>query len=922
MSILPENEKLVSEIKLIISKSQRLSKLSSDEEYLFNALNELSGEVLKKMTDRYKNSSTPVNKLREEVLELLNRKRPTVNVLIVEELKDKLSKENNRVFVQYQKPYSLFYPFFVSEKPEIDTKEILKQLSLEITSKLSLTNIKVNIVDFNGSNNYGSDWVWLAIYNDSHPNQRTAKQFFIAIDQNGVLCSFYNRPDDSHIQQQFFLSEELSITSFIDFFYNHCEALISDIYNPQNVKYIGQIFKLSHGVNEITNDEYQLLLNNKKAIIYQYTPAMGVRKISQGDDFEQARIGDLFYLCRSNQKIELIGQFTGPVVPCEIARLGKEDWVERSYRIIAQAGQNNGYQGKQRKWWLPSFNSTFYAINSDELSEAEAELFKPFFNITINEIFAKATLNNVPEKSKPALADPKGYKTYDASAKPVLGLDKIITPVAELLRTMHQEPGQMFGIFGEWGRGKTFFVQHLCEKLGIDYESEQIKANKQHATFHFAKFHAWKYQDSEASWAYLYEVLVKAYYKHRNEAVWNESKGFRSIYYRFRKWKNEVRLLIRLNVIRNGYSDFVYVGLFFVVTILLAIVYDFRIPDNDKLSFVDHTWNLMSTKLGIVSLSIPTISLFRFIYKGYQLGGKGKQIVQRYTARKDFSKALGVQAEVQEEIIHLLKAWFPKKKSRNKKSNDKLILFVDDLDRCDKSKIVSLSDSLRVILEDPEIAQRLIVLLAVDEEKLKNAIANKYDLRPDEKGNYTDNDKKLINNYIDKLFIYAIKLHDLEPEEKEKILYNYTDNEDFKIESRKKEEQSDNSTNEASANTNESVGRNISTEIDNASEEKNEIMDNEKAIIFEEELKQILLHLQTEDVTPRKIRIIFYRFLLAKFVAFHHHIDLTPPLEDFLAEWVTRKSFYYDTEINFPKDLDFSKDEVAIKKILDTIIAY
>ena len=35
-----------------------------------------------------------------------------------------------------------------------------------------------------------------------------------------------------------------------------------------------------------------------------------------------------------------------------------------------------------------------------------------------------------------------------------------------------------------------------------------------------------------------------------------------------------------------------------------------------------------------------------------------------------------------------------------------VLIFVDDLDRCNEVKIIQLIDSLRVMLDDPEIAQK------------------------------------------------------------------------------------------------------------------------------------------------------------------------------------------------------------------------
>ena len=85
--------------------------------------------------------------------------------------------------------------------------------------------------------------------------------------------------------------------------------------------------------------------------------------------------------------------------------------------------------------------------------------------------------------------------------------------------------------------------------------------------------------------------------------------------------------------------------------------------------------------------------------------------------------------------------------------------------------MLSVVDSLRTILENKEICKRLIIVCAVDGERLKSAIATKY-----EGVEIIDtNDKKtaasqLAREQIDKLFISGIKLCKLSHDEKVEYL--------------------------------------------------------------------------------------------------------------------------------------------------------
>ncbi len=58
-----------------------------------------------------------------------------------------------------------------------------------------------------------------------------------------------------------------------------------------------------------------------------------------------------------------------------------------------------------------------------------------------------------------------------------------------------------------------------------------------------------------------------------------------------------------------------------------------------------------------VILTFGLFSLTRLVYKLYQIGKKGRRIVQKYTERPTYNHLLGVQAEIQNELKALLRAW-------------------------------------------------------------------------------------------------------------------------------------------------------------------------------------------------------------------------------------------------------------------------
>ena len=69
-----------------------------------------------------------------------------------------------------------------------------------------------------------------------------------------------------------------------------------------------KIWKLSHGKG-ITDEEYATALSKNIVMIDSNTNGMLGNQVTQAMNFKDAKKGDIFYLCRSNEKIELLAEF-------------------------------------------------------------------------------------------------------------------------------------------------------------------------------------------------------------------------------------------------------------------------------------------------------------------------------------------------------------------------------------------------------------------------------------------------------------------------------------------------------------------------------------------------------------------------------------------------------------------------------------
>ncbi len=244
---------------------------------------------------------------------------------------------------------------------------------------------------------------------------------------------------------------------------------------------------------------------------------------------------------------------------------------------------------------------------------------------------------------------------------------------------------------------------------------------------------------------------------------------------------------------------------------------------------------------------------------------------------------MGLQSEIENELIVLLKTWIP-----NPNDDEKIVLFVDDIDRCNIEQVIDIIDGLRVILDNPEIHSRLIIVTAIDETILRQALVHKYK-------DINDNNTALLNSmyreYLEKIFIIGLKLNILNNREMEEILLTILPDIDEVImdnnESNIEEDVTDTSsivdddrihepTNTENIAINESVTTIIETQNNN--NEISEINIHEKTYLLEA-IKKL------ENVTPRKIRIFYYKYLVMKIL-----FDIRIREKGLISDWNIEKN--------------------------------
>ncbi len=961
-----------SNVQQCVETARKLSIYKREPEKLYEMLGAFDASTFQEIRGLQIENPGPINRLRAFVAGLLlSGERVTRE--IIEQKRDEIELEvPKKAFKAYRNPFSIFFPFLIDPKQKIE-KDLLLNVIQQVKEKFALENkTSHKIVDFFGSQNFGSDRLWFAIYNKSHKNQRSAKQLFFELNSSGIYISHYDRPNNQHLKELHFTSENFDIQTVIDFFEPYVPDILEDQATPDSRF---DVYKLSHGTNVINDKQFDELRTKKIAIVHSDTTPIGKSSTTQFEDFEACQIGDFFYLCRSNQQIVLLGRFLSEVEPCEINELSAE-WYQRKYEIIAEAKPNNGYTGQETKWWFPNFNSTFRVIpkRKSEYQLANRELFVPFFGKTIEEFFSENEIAPAPEVKTEVEDSLNGglFGIKDNRVKPSLEVDKLAGRFAGIIKNLDENTGQVLGVFGPWGRGKTFFIERVCEALKIDYHTHESKAD---AKFYFAKFHAWKYQDTKGVWAYLYEQVAESYYSHLNNPKWY--KPTRSMFLwklhgiivrPLIKWLNEKRLLFRLNFVRHGFKD-IYM---FLLSLVLIVLNSFLVP----WIFKNYS-SLVLESINWIIVTLGTFSLTRLVYKLYQIGKKGRRIVQKYTERPTFNHLLGVQAEIQNELKALLRAWVrikikPVYKAVSEPANKqgfwkplenifkksapedwqetiidpqkRLLLFVDDVDRCSEDRLIQVVDALRVLLEDEEIAKRLIVLTAVDERILRRSILWKYkDIlgldvpktisSTEEKSTVHDqlNKELLLKEYMDKLFITGLKLPTLDSDDRLKILVNYADSGNFlqPTENSNIDLPTSDNLGESGIKGPDDFEEELEEELEKEGEQTEEKLDKRDYLLTRDELNWIHEEMNKySETTPRQIRIIMYRYMFAKslVIEFYERSKINAVWSEFMAKEVVHKSMNPDHVFDEAKLAALPYNDQNIKnftrKLIEIVVPY
>jgi hypothetical protein len=109
------------------------------------------------------------------------------------------------------------------------------------------------------------------------------------------------------------------------------------------------------------------------------------------------------------------------------------------------------------------------------------------------------------------------------------------------------------------------------------------------------------------------------------------------------------------------------------------------------------------------------------------------------------------------------------------KRPDRLLLVVDDLDRCEPEEMLGVIEEIKLLLDDRQISARLQVVMLVDEQVLNHAIALRYESMISERAASATQEEartEVIAEQKEKLFACHLRLPNLSALDVETLVDN------------------------------------------------------------------------------------------------------------------------------------------------------
>jgi hypothetical protein len=412
----------------------------------------------------------------------------------------------------------------------------------------------------------------------------------------------------------------------------------------------------------------------------------------------------------------------------------------------------------------------------------------------------------------------------------VLEVKKYAKILGILMREADEQEFSL-AIFGHWGRGKTFLMKHLAACLRTPPPALGERRRRARTGFmrHFlpvgerpfetVTFKAWRYPSKPEVWIHLYETVAQAafggpWYKTLPNIIRSgiEKRGwfqllaaYAALAFGVTPWLH--RAQAEWNLIRGLYVMIGLMGLIWLYTFIGGIRKATARLSAEYLTATRHTEKLglqatIGSDLEAALKGWVRPSAFSWwFYLGFALCtlwllmGTWWRLTTLENAKAWFNTTAAPFLQHQfgltwnlpspsvpvpvlllsvVAVVVALLLWIRWGGSRP----DRLLLVVDDLDRCSPDHLLSVMESIKLLLENPEVSCRVVVSMLVEEDILKHAIWEKYKHLAEETAakqlSTSFSGEGLFRQNCEKLFTVHLRMEPLDPNEIQTIIESFS----------------------------------------------------------------------------------------------------------------------------------------------------
>lgn len=417
------------------------------------------------------------------------------------------------------------------------------------------------------------------------------------------------------------------------------------------------------------------------------------------------------------------------------------EWLQEHKRLLllAKDWENNG---KDSSYLLrgENFQATQHSVNVNIGKNPAINMLQQEFLIASQNanrgLFERFGFGNASQTSKVqsnAAALEKDADTLEGEIQPVevgkpfsvstdqsIGVDQLnYSRFADAFVTLIKNPEAStpitVGVYGQWGSGKSFLMKKIKEALKNENDSKSPwfgklissirrifapKTEKQVDTI-LIEFNAWVYSGSEHLWASLVTHLYREVEKHL---------GLR------------MQMVRLVKAVRRLFPKALNVFLFYAIPgLLISLLVGF-----DKIQASWEAANIAFKAVGVslvggsLLATLPTLwnALREF---GDTLFMSQASNLQKLASKPDFRDQIGIMADIKAEIGFISQLL----ESRDKNRQTRVVLFIDDLDRCEHRKAVEVLQAVMLLLADRD-GSPFVVFLGIDARVIVRAIEENY----------------------------------------------------------------------------------------------------------------------------------------------------------------------------------------------------